>query len=75
GLRNCGVLIHMEDGKPVKIVGDHDSPVNRGAICRKGLASLEYLYHPDRLKYPLKRVGNGVKATGSGFHGKRHWIL
>ena len=26
-------------------------------MCPKGLASVEQLYHPDRLKYPLKRVG------------------
>jgi len=53
----CGVLIHMEDGKPVKIVGDPDSPVNRGALCIKARRSFERLFHPDRLKYPLKRSG------------------
>lgn len=53
----CGILIHLEDGKPVKIEGDPDSPVNRGELCVKGLASLEYLNHPDRLKHPLKRAG------------------
>ena len=53
----CGVLIYVENGKPVRIEGDPSSPINKGAICAKGLASLEYLYHPDRLKHPLKRVG------------------
>jgi anaerobic selenocysteine-containing dehydrogenase len=28
-------------------------------MCAKGLASIENLYHPDRLKYPLKRIGKG----------------
>lgn len=55
--RGCGVLIEVKDGKPAKIEGDPDSPVNKGYLCIKGLASLDYLYHPDRLKYPLKRVG------------------
>ncbi|MBW1774892.1 MAG: molybdopterin-dependent oxidoreductase [Deltaproteobacteria bacterium] len=55
--RGCGVLIHMLDGKPVKVEGDPQSHVNEGVLCIKGLASLEYLYHPDRLKYPLKRAG------------------
>lgn len=53
----CGILIHMKDGKPVKVEGDPDNPVSRGELCVIGRASLEYLYHPDRLKYPLKRVG------------------
>jgi anaerobic selenocysteine-containing dehydrogenase len=54
----CGVLIHMRDGKPVQIEGDPESPVNRGVVCEKAMASLEYLYHPERLRYPLKRAGN-----------------
>jgi len=54
----CGILIQVENGKPVKIEGDPDSPVNRGLLCEKALASLEYLYHPERLQYPLKRKGN-----------------
>ena len=54
----CGIRIHVENGKPVKIEGDPESPVNKGLLCEKALASLEYLYHPDRLRYPLKREGN-----------------
>jgi len=27
-------------------------------ICQKGLATLQILYHPDRLRHPLRRVGN-----------------
>lgn len=53
----CGVLVHLVNGKPVKIEGDPDNPVSLGALCAKGKASLEYLYHPDRLKHPLRRAG------------------
>jgi anaerobic selenocysteine-containing dehydrogenase len=53
----CGVLVHLENGKAIKIEGDPRSPINKGQLCLKGLASLEYLYHPDRLKYPLRRLG------------------
>lgn len=52
----CGVLITLKDGKPDEITGDPESPPNRGGLCKIGLASLEYLNHPDRLKHPLKRV-------------------
>lgn len=58
----CGVVVSLEDGKVVAVEGDSEHPRTHGAICPKGLASLEYLYHPDRLKYPLKRKGE----RGSG---------
>jgi anaerobic selenocysteine-containing dehydrogenase len=54
---SCGVLIALEDGRPVGIEGDPDSPPNQGELCKIGRASLEYLNHPDRLKHPLKRTG------------------
>jgi thiosulfate reductase/polysulfide reductase chain A len=39
------------------VKGNPESPSNRGGLCRIGRAALEYLFHPDRLKYPLKRTG------------------
>jgi anaerobic selenocysteine-containing dehydrogenase len=60
---SCGVLISLEAGKPVEIQGDPESPPNRGSLCKIGLASLEYLYHPDRLKHPLKRAGERGKGN------------
>ncbi|MFH1646254.1 MAG: molybdopterin-dependent oxidoreductase [Chloroflexota bacterium] len=53
----CGVRLHLRDGKLVKVTGDPESPLSRGYICIKGRVAPELLYHPDRLKYPLKRVG------------------
>jgi anaerobic selenocysteine-containing dehydrogenase len=41
----------------IRIEGDPDSPLNRGTICAKGLAQIERLDHPDRLIYPMKRMG------------------
>jgi len=53
----CGVLVYVENGKAVKVEGDPDCPVNEGALCPKGLAILQFAYHPDRIKQPLKRTG------------------
>ena len=53
----CGILVHVENGKILKIEGDPESPLSRGTICAKGIAQLERLNRPDRLKYPLKRMG------------------
>lgn len=53
----CGVLIHVKNGRVVKIEGNPDHPQNEGILCPKALSYVQLLYHPDRLKYPLKRVG------------------
>lgn len=54
----CGVLIYLKGDRVVKVTGDPDCPTSRGYICAKGRASVDLLYHPDRLKFPLRRVGN-----------------
>lgn len=58
----CGALVHLANGRPVKIEGDPLHPLNKGKLCQKGYASLEYLYHPARLTKPFRRVG----ARGQG---------
>ena len=54
---NCGVLVHLEGGKVTRVTGDPHHPMNQGFICVKGRAQPDLLYHPDRLKYPLRRKG------------------
>ncbi|MFC1946002.1 molybdopterin-dependent oxidoreductase [Chloroflexota bacterium] len=53
----CGVLLHVRDGKLEKVEGDPGFPLTGGRLCPRCLALTEVVYHPDRLKYPLKRVG------------------
>ena len=53
----CGVLLYVKDGKLVKVEGDSDFPLSQGRLCPRCLALTQVVYHPDRLKYPLKRVG------------------
>ena len=53
----CQVLVHLDGDRVVKVTGDPHSPTSRGYICPKGQAAPEVLYHPDRLRYPLRRVG------------------
>jgi anaerobic selenocysteine-containing dehydrogenase len=53
----CGVLVHVNRGKVTKIKPDPDHPSSRGYICVKGTHYADFTYHPDRLKYPLRRVG------------------
>jgi len=53
----CGMLVHMKNDRVSRVEGDKSHPLNRGALCLKGLASVEYLYHPNRVLRPLKRAG------------------
>ncbi|MBB6669756.1 molybdopterin-containing oxidoreductase family protein [Cohnella nanjingensis] len=53
----CGLLVHKEEGRIVKIEGDPDHPVTQGAICNKVRHMAERIYDPKRLTTPLKRVG------------------
>ena len=46
-----------------------ESPVNRGAICAKGHAAPQWVYSPDRLTHPLKRVG----ARGTSHFARISW--
>ncbi|MGF9917566.1 molybdopterin oxidoreductase family protein [Paenibacillus ehimensis] len=53
----CGLLLHKEAGRIVKVEGDPAHPITQGAICNKVRHMAERLYDPARLRYPLKRTG------------------
>lgn len=53
----CGLKIRSRDGRAVKIDGNPKHPNNWGVVCGKGNAGLMVAYDPDRLKYPMRRVG------------------
>ena len=53
----CGIRVRLIDDIPVRIIGNSKYPLNQGAICPIAESGIEYLFHPDRIKTPLKRVG------------------
>ncbi len=53
----CGILVKTKEGRPVKIEGNPEHPVNQGALCGLGQAEIQGLYHPERLKTPMQRHG------------------
>jgi len=65
----CGVLVYVKDGKIAKIAGDPDCPINHGTLCSKGIGASQLVYHPDRLTYPVKRIG----SKGSGKWDRISW--
>ena len=52
----CGIDVHVEDNKIIKIEGTKGHPVNDGRLCAKGLAAVQLVYDPNRLLYPMKRI-------------------
>ncbi|MCI8366218.1 MAG: molybdopterin-dependent oxidoreductase [Eggerthellaceae bacterium] len=56
GKMECGVWVTVQDGRVVKSEGDESAFQSAGNHCAKGQASLQAAYHPDRLKYPMKRT-------------------
>src|SRR5581483_8862004 len=64
----CGVLITVENGRATKIQGDPAHPVTRGFLCVKVAKYLDRVYSPDRVLYPMRRVGaKGRPAAASAF--------
>ena len=54
---HCGIDAYVKDGKVIKVEGTKEHPQNRGYLCTKGAASRQYIYREDRIKTPLRRVG------------------
>lgn len=53
----CGVLVHVEDGRVTRIEGNKDHFLSHGFTCERPGIAPKWLYHPDQLMHPLKRVG------------------
>ena len=53
----CGMVATVEDGKLVSLRADKENPHSKGFCCAKGIAMAEVQNDPDRVLYPLKRVG------------------
>jgi predicted molibdopterin-dependent oxidoreductase YjgC len=51
----CGLYINTAAGKITGLDYMTEHPVNEGALCPKGNASLDIVYHHDRLLYPMQR--------------------
>lgn len=52
----CGLKVFVKDGKLVKVEGDPESPITKGRLCIRCLTAKEFVYHKDRLLYPMKRA-------------------
>ena len=54
---SCGVIYYVKDNQVCKIEGDPLDPCTNGKLCMRCLENDECFNHPDRVKYPMRRVG------------------
>jgi anaerobic selenocysteine-containing dehydrogenase len=70
----CGVIVRVMEGSAEvvrngktgiikmglakKLEGNPEHPLNRGTLCARGQAGLQVVYHPDRLRAPMKKQGS-----------------
>jgi len=65
----CALLVSVEKGVATKVRGDPEHPTTAGVLCTKVARYTERTYHPERLLYPLRRVG----AKGEGRFERISW--
>lgn len=56
GKMECALWAWVQDGRVIDLTGDESAVSSRGNICAKGKSAMQALYHPDRVRYPLKRT-------------------
>jgi anaerobic selenocysteine-containing dehydrogenase len=65
----CGWTVTVRDGEAVALRGRQEHPFTRGALCTKVNRYLEHAAAPDRILYPMRRVG----AKGEGRFERISW--
>ncbi|MEE9139579.1 MAG: molybdopterin-dependent oxidoreductase [Alphaproteobacteria bacterium] len=65
----CAFLYHVEDGRLVEVAPNPEHPMTKGSLCVKLKDFAEHHYNPDRVLYPMKRVG----SKGSGQFERISW--
>ena len=65
----CAMLVTVENGRAIDIRGAPDHPPTDGVLCTKVARYLERTYSPDRLRFPMRRVG----AKGEGRFARISW--
>ncbi len=64
-----GIVAYVENGRLMKIEGNTKLPRTNGVLCAKGQAGMNQVYDPDRLLFPMRRVG----PRGSGKWRRIYW--
>ena len=59
----CGIEVRVVEGRPVRLRGSREHPFNKGWLCAKGLAGLDFFNNSERLSSPLIQKKNQFEAV------------
>ena len=65
----CPINAYVKDNKMISVEGNREFVGHEGKICAKGAAATQFLYHKERVLYPMKRIGE----RGSGEFQRISW--
>lgn len=65
----CGIVGLVQNGELLSIEGNPKDPNTHGTLCAKGVGAISINTYPERLLYPLKRVGK----RGEGLWQRISW--
>jgi len=58
----CPLKLHVQNNEILRIEGDDTDEPDQLRTCLRCRAFRKYVHHPERLKYPLKRIGEKGKG-------------
>ncbi len=61
---HCGILVTVDDERVTRIEGDPDDVLSKGYICPKATALADLHHDPERLRRPVRKVGDGWEEIG-----------
>ena len=59
----CGLHVTTREGRPIKLEGNPEHPINQGKLCARGQAGIGRTYHPDRYEGPVSRAADGTATA------------
>ena len=63
GEEGFGILVKTREGRPIKIEGNKNHPINQGKLSARALSHILSLYDPERLKDPQQNLFNEEKSN------------
>lgn len=63
GSEGLGILVRTKEGRPIKIEGNPDFPLNKGAVSVRSQGFILSLYDPERLREPKKNIFNEKRSN------------
>ncbi len=66
GYDGSGILVKTREGRPIKVIGNPDHPVNKGKVSAQCQAEILELYNPERLQHPLRKGSSGLMKSTWG---------